>query len=348
MAKSVVMCLHPARVFSLENDAAYVIQKNPPRIKPPFKVYVYMSSGGYAWQKDGWSTAITSGENTYNGTHKVVGEFFCSEVKQFLNEFTLNRDERIREYAFLASMRTSELAEYLEKHFGYAWKVDHLRLYDKPKTIADLGLENAPSTWTYIKEPDTRGNLYEQVFAAYCSAAAASCAHTNVVSAKNLAELMDEPVYAVRNACRKLADEGLIERAYDKWYNSQSECMCYANGYRLSEKGRNTDEFLRAEKAEEELLRKKAEGETDVSNTFWVSFINDQGEKPHLVSINEAYLDLDDARKQVNKIRENEDVIAAWVDEFTPDNKRVGTPIMECYINCFGTRDMLPFKRSGE
>ena len=263
MAKSVLMCLNPARVLSLESDATYVIQKNPPSIKPPFKVYVYMSSGGYAWQKDGWSTAIATEKNTYDGTQKIVGEFFCSEVKHILTDFCHNRKKEIHDYAFLASMKEESLAKYLENRSGYAWKVENFRFYDTPLTIVDFGIKNAPSTWTYVREPDAEDELSAQVFAAYCNAAAASNAYTHVVSAKNLAELLNKPVFAVRNVCRALAEQGLIERAHDKWYNSYYERMCYVSGYRLTEKGRDTEEFRSAEKAELEALSKLVEGEND-------------------------------------------------------------------------------------
>ena len=80
------------------------------------------------------------------------------------------------------------------------------------------------------------------------------------------------------------------------------------------------------------------------NSTFWLSFITNRGGKTHSIAVNEPYMDIDEARKQLEKIREDDDVLAAWVDEFNSDNKKVGTPIMECYINCFGTREMWRFK----
>lgn len=74
-------------------------------------------------------------------------------------------------------------------------------------------------------------------------------------------------------------------------------------------------------------------------NTYWVSWIvNGPNGKAEALFSQEAHLSLEEARKVVDRVKAQEDTVCAWVDCFSRDRVKVGTPIMECYIDIFGRR----------
>lgn len=79
--------------------------------------------------------------------------------------------------------------------------------------------------------------------------------------------------------------------------------------------------------------------------TWWVMWIeNGSDGKARAMFTNEAHLKFDKALNQLRSIRKNANVVCAWIDHFDGDNKKIGTPVMECYVNAFGDREMWRFK----
>lgn len=74
-------------------------------------------------------------------------------------------------------------------------------------------------------------------------------------------------------------------------------------------------------------------------NTYWVSWIVNGTEGKALAMFSqEAHLSLEEAKKIIEKVKVNPDTVCAWVDCFSKDRQKIGTPIMECYIDIFGQR----------
>lgn len=57
--KSVLLSIHPKYVDKiLDGKKTIEVRKSRPKITPPFKCYIYMTAGGYEWQKEPFSTAV--------------------------------------------------------------------------------------------------------------------------------------------------------------------------------------------------------------------------------------------------------------------------------------------------
>ena len=81
-------------------------------------------------------------------------------------------------------------------------------------------------------------------------------------------------------------------------------------------------------------------------DSFWVSWIeNGMSGKAQLGFISSGFSTLDSARKELERIREWDRVVCAWIDRFGPDNKKSDTPVMESYINYIGDREMWRFQK---
>ena len=120
------------------------IRKNHPRLKPPFRCYIYMTAAqrlGRLWEYD---TAYknTSGR-VLNGSQKVIGEFICDRITDLGNISTdpwryllgnIHEDHKrlVTEEACLTE-------EVLLKYGGrYAWHISNLVIYDQPKDLSEF------------------------------------------------------------------------------------------------------------------------------------------------------------------------------------------------------------------
>lgn len=70
---------------------------------------------------------------------------------------------------------------------------------------------------------------------------------------------------------------------------------------------------------------------------YWVSgIIQNNGNKlPWLLAYNQGELSLDRAKRQIETMRHNHNVLSAWIDTFD-ENDAKETVFHECYIDVFG------------
>lgn len=74
---------------------------------------------------------------------KVVGEFTLKEIEQFelqsdlwkLSDEIYNKNQRIQKQSCVPF---EKLVGYLNRKTGYAWHIDDLKIYDKPKELSDF------------------------------------------------------------------------------------------------------------------------------------------------------------------------------------------------------------------
>ena len=70
---------------------------------------------------------------------------------------------------------------------------------------------------------------------------------------------------------------------------------------------------------------------------YWVSGIiqNNANELPWLLAMSEGELTLDRAKRKLETMRHNHNVLSAWIDTFY-ENDVKQTVFHECYIDVFG------------
>lgn len=166
------------------------IRKSAPKLKPPFKVYIYCSKG-----KDRLIDIIRDGDDVFGHVYhgkpvfiktpescfqfgnsgKVIAEFTCYRVIPFLMKD--GEPLFLQSISGLRSWLTKdEAAEYIGNQKGYAWQISGLKVYDKPKPLSefyryDNSYDNAfgwafedrekripiirpPQSWCYVEELD--------------------------------------------------------------------------------------------------------------------------------------------------------------------------------------------------
>ena len=135
----------------IDRDKAIEIRKNRPKLPTPFKCYLYMSSGGWAW-RDPFSTAvIPPNGKMYCGAQRVIAEFVCD----WIDEYAYGREGH---YCMswndleASKLTFEELERYGKGKKLYGWHISDLKVYDKPKQLSQFGLSRAPQSWCYVKE----------------------------------------------------------------------------------------------------------------------------------------------------------------------------------------------------
>lgn len=140
------------------------VRKTKPKIKPPFKCYIYCTKPSKKYQtisgcmvlnddelyrhptqgiKHGDSIELMrfdgdeySKDNFLNG--KVIGEFICAETECFTADYRSDEKQTAR-IAKQACLRIAELIDYQgELPCLYGWHISELVIYDKPKEIRDF------------------------------------------------------------------------------------------------------------------------------------------------------------------------------------------------------------------
>ena len=129
--KSILISIQPQFVEKILNGEKTIeIRKTKPSCELPCKVYIYQTKKSFVYKILKWL-------GLYKG--KVVAEFTLDAVEEFYvfdngsvqgwNWFGLNR----------SCLTYEQISEYigLDKK-GYAWHIDDLVVYDKPKELSEF------------------------------------------------------------------------------------------------------------------------------------------------------------------------------------------------------------------
>lgn len=120
------------------------IRKNCPKLKPPFKCYIYMTATkrrGRLWEYD---TAYEAPSGAIrDGSQRVIGEFICDKITYLGNVSTdpwryllgnVHEDHK-RLVTKEACLTEEALLEYGGK---YAWHISNLVIYNQPKDLSEF------------------------------------------------------------------------------------------------------------------------------------------------------------------------------------------------------------------
>ena len=150
--KAILISIRPKHCCNILNLLKVLeIRKTMPKCKLPIDVYIYCT----AEDKNGYlirNRSTQKCEFTYNGFVKSV----CwAGNRKVVAKFTLNKVEKIcpRDYISLSGHRTEtlshndllekscltseELGKYLKGN-GYAWHIDNLEIFDRPKELSEF------------------------------------------------------------------------------------------------------------------------------------------------------------------------------------------------------------------
>lgn len=115
-------------------DKTMEVRKTRPRLKTPFKVYIYCSK---AKNKIGWVRMCPRGGwQRLDGS--VIGEFTCDEIRRVHIPQPAYQDKLDTVFTSESRMSYSALHNYCPEGDAYFWHISDLKIYDRPRKLIDF------------------------------------------------------------------------------------------------------------------------------------------------------------------------------------------------------------------
>lgn len=166
--KAVLMSIQPKWCMKIARGEKTVeVRKTRPKIKTPFKVYIYMTAGdaSYPVKIDGTPMICHN-----NSGRSVIGEFVCDAITGLKcdNAYQAAYNRHIH-----TCLTDDEIMQYANNGKLYYWHISNLIIYDKPKELGefrkpiychrgiarenclgcwDCEITRPPQSWCYVEE----------------------------------------------------------------------------------------------------------------------------------------------------------------------------------------------------
>lgn len=128
--KSVLLSIQPKWCELIVSGKKNIeIRKTRPKIKTPFKCYIYETKG-----KTDAPFIDEDGHIDFHGRGQIIGEFICDEIIS-IKPFCF---ENVEEFEKQTCLNSAEVVKYLNGFYGYAWHISNLKIYDKLKELTEF------------------------------------------------------------------------------------------------------------------------------------------------------------------------------------------------------------------
>lgn len=116
------------------------VRKTRPKLETPFKVYIYCTG------HDVWVMKFPKA-GVQKMDRRIIGEFTCDKIDKLvhigtmmdINILTLDGWYKPADTLLQAACLTEAQAEkYIKGGDGYCWHISNLKIYDKPRLLADF------------------------------------------------------------------------------------------------------------------------------------------------------------------------------------------------------------------
>lgn len=111
------------------------VRKTRPKLKPPFKVYIYCTKNGFYGLQSKSNPALKT-----NASGKVIGEYVCDRITPCVPV----RTRRLWDYGISLEDEIScclsheQLWEYGKGKTLYGYHITNLKIYDEPKELSEF------------------------------------------------------------------------------------------------------------------------------------------------------------------------------------------------------------------
>ena len=134
--KAVMISIRPKWVEKIASGEKTIeVRKTAPKLAVPFKCYIYETKK----LKCVFDGGIELRTYEYQGKGKVVGEFVCDKIYNFVQAGAgiMFADEELnqlnpQEARDMTCLSDDEISKYLGNKDGYGWHISDLKIYDKP------------------------------------------------------------------------------------------------------------------------------------------------------------------------------------------------------------------------
>lgn len=167
--KSVLISIRPKLCEKITSGEKTIeVRKTRPKIKTPFKCYIYCAIG------NGIKGDYLIPSNLQCG--KVIGEFICNRIDVFTPSEHGIIFRRFRAL-YETRLTVDEMRKYAKGKTIYGWNISDLKIYDKPKELSEFrkpckinlsmcdrceyystwngrceNITRAPQGWCYVEE----------------------------------------------------------------------------------------------------------------------------------------------------------------------------------------------------
>lgn len=167
--KSVLISIRPKLCEKITSGEKTIeVRKTRPKIKTPFKCYIYCTIG------NGTKGDYLIPSNLQCG--KVIGEFICNRIDVFTPSEHGIIFRRFRAL-YETRLTVDEMRKYAKGKTLYGWNISDLKIYDKPKELSEFrklckinlpmcdrceyystwngrceNITRAPQSWCYVEE----------------------------------------------------------------------------------------------------------------------------------------------------------------------------------------------------
>lgn len=191
MSKAVLISIRPEWCEKIANCKKTIeVRKTIPKLKPPFKCYIYCTLGEYKGRRSSTrKLELFFGNGTELSNGKVIGEFVCDNIFEIEPNYEIHNElagspvemwyewdnapdgyDTAEDIENASCLSLGEIERYLGEDGGYCWHISDLVIYDKPKELGDFKqchkccymgvcndkcwnpLQRPPQSWCYVEE----------------------------------------------------------------------------------------------------------------------------------------------------------------------------------------------------
>ena len=148
--KAIMISIQPQWVSKILNKEKLVeIRKTKPKCELPCKVYIYCTMPNKQENRKPHSWEVV-------WLKRVVAEFTLNKIytlERDLNDWLpKNRYDVSNELLKNVNLNQEQLWNYGQGKILYAWHIDNLKIYDKPKELSEFNVKRAIQSWCYVEE----------------------------------------------------------------------------------------------------------------------------------------------------------------------------------------------------
>lgn len=146
--KAVMLAVQPKWCEKIASGEKTIeVRKSKPKLKTPFKCYIYMTAGlaSYPVEINGYPYTCN------NGGMNIIGEFVCDKIDEYnfheglikFNTMGLPCGQYSSYMIFADDLKAtclsySELETYGKGKTLYCWHISNLKIYGKPKKVSEF------------------------------------------------------------------------------------------------------------------------------------------------------------------------------------------------------------------
>lgn len=164
MPKAVLISIKPKWVEKImSGEKTIEVRRTAPK-EVPFKCYIYCCKDNaqiIVLLKD-YKNRFSFGDYRNADGHfydvanrTVIGEFICDKVEEIIPDYNPVTEKFF--YGYVIDTTPTCLSEEELQNYGrnkplYGWHISDLKIYDKPLSLSELGVNHPPQSYMFVEE----------------------------------------------------------------------------------------------------------------------------------------------------------------------------------------------------